>query len=237
VKPCTTLVWAYVWIAAVFHSHADIQYHFFNPPLYHSSAETFGSIAQGIDLNGDGLDDYTIAWSVFGFGMRPEGLNRYLITYDPPPNIGGSIHAVEAGFVIGSSSASYPVDWWDATSSGFPDIPNTAYSMFSGCVNVGCFGEFYSPTPKYAALEFRIGDNVHYGWIKVQDRVLFSYAYESEPGASIIAGMVPEPSSFPLVLAGLGYGLHWLRRRGTPGCRVVVDPFAQPSSGLSKEPY
>lgn len=64
------------------------------------------------------------------------------------------------------------------------------------------------------------GGTVHYGWIEVTfgasvtDRAITGYAFESVPGASVQAGVVPEPGTVALMLAGLaGVGAAARRAR------------------------
>jgi hypothetical protein len=63
---------------------------------------------------------------------------------------------------------------------------------------------------------------VHYGWFQLQigatttDRTLVSYAYESTPGASLLAGVtapIPEPSTYGLMGLGIAGVLLAARRR------------------------
>ena len=67
-----------------------------NPPIPHS-----------LDIDGNGTIDFSFWGDVAAsVGIRSEGANRYLITPDPPPNIGGAVSALEAGFLIEIGRAS-----------------------------------------------------------------------------------------------------------------------------------
>ncbi|MFT5471571.1 MAG: hypothetical protein ACI8UO_006706, partial [Verrucomicrobiales bacterium] len=79
------------------------------------------------------------------------------------------------------------------------------------CFNAGgivCFGGFQGGI-EYLGLEFDINGNTHYGWIEIESREFFLFilihrwAYESEPGVPIRAGLIPEPSAAVLLLSGL----------------------------------
>ena len=58
-----------------------------------------------IDLDGNGTIDFSFSgiWHI-SVDFRSENSNRYLIVPDPPPNTGGAVAALEAGFMIGAES-------------------------------------------------------------------------------------------------------------------------------------
>jgi len=69
----------------------------------------------------------------------------------------------------------------------------------------------------YLGIEFLGDAGTHYGWIHIQEFAglggwFYEYAYEDTPGASLIAGVIPEPSSVLLLLLG-GACLLSLRRK------------------------
>lgn len=81
----------------------------------------------------------------------------------------------------------------------------------------GCTGSWLGLTA-YAGVEFRIGDSLHHGWIQIQHfeasnagRIL-GWAYETRPGVPILAGTIPEPSTWALLIGG-GVLMVWFRRK------------------------
>lgn len=69
----------------------------------------------------------------------------------------------------------------------------------------------------YLGIEFQGDAGTHYGWIHIEEFAgvggwFYEYAYEDTPGASLIAGVIPEPSSILLLLLG-GSFLFALRRK------------------------
>ena len=57
-------------------------------------------------------------------------------------------------------------------------------------------------------LSFTLNDGTHYGWMQISvsdgdpNAVVHSWAYNLTPGESIPAGVVPEPATGALLLAG-----------------------------------
>ncbi len=83
-------------------------------------------------------------------------------------------------------------------------------------------GEFYNYTG-YAGLRFTKGLDIFYGWMQIQvtnsdnsaiQGVLIDWAYQDSPGIGIQAGAIaiPEPSTYCMALAGLGYTMFRRRR-------------------------
>lgn len=71
----------------------------------------------------------------------------------------------------------------------------------------------------FMGLEFMIGDETHYGWARISVftpglgdnafALVHDWAYETVPGQSIIAGVVPEPSTIALAILGGVVVLGW----------------------------
>ncbi len=73
---------------------------------------------QPVDIDGDGVADFSFWGDQFSTsaGFRSEGITRYLIIPDPPPNIGGVVAALNEGFFIGPDSGDASMDWFNHTS-------------------------------------------------------------------------------------------------------------------------
>lgn len=161
-----------------------------NPPTSHS-----------LDIDNNGTVDFLFFGDTVSFvGMRSEGINRYLITPSPPPNTGGPVSALVAGFLIGPQSNNGNLDWFGDN-----------YDYWSGLMqelSTGTAGEFWG-TRGYIGFEFQMDDGMHYGWFDVEGSSsspyaeVYGWAYETQPGVSIIAGAVPEPSVISLFIGGL----------------------------------
>jgi hypothetical protein len=159
-----------------------------------------------MDIDGDGEVDFVIPGSPTQIDVIAQASNQVL-TYD------------EFG-------THYAADLVDGSFIGAePDgggMWNPGSSIMSACFNAGgivCFGNFLGGV-EYLGVEFDIGGNTHYGWIEIESRERFVFvrihrwAYESEPGVPLQAGLIPEPSSVTLLLASLALGAQ--RRRTDP---------------------
>ena len=169
------------------------------------------STPQPVDIDGNGVADYSFwgdQFSIFA-SFRSEGLNRYLIIPDPPPNSGGGVATLNEGFLIGPDSGNGGMDWFN-----HPD-----WATLMKQYDTGRVGPFWG-IRAYIGIEFQIGEATHYGWIDVEGDVslphitVYGWAYESTPGIGIIAGAIPEPSTLLLLMGGIGLLLAKSGHRG-----------------------
>jgi hypothetical protein len=157
----------------------------------------FASVQTPLDMNLDGLDDFIFTASVSFVGVHPETANQYLIYPSPPPNIGGPVEPLSDGFEIGPNSGDGELDWYGST----------GYSTLIQCLSGACAGRFKGQHA-YMGVEFDIAGGTHYGWIDMYVAAdgpyaeIYGWAYETQPGVSILAGAVPEPSTVLLMAAG-----------------------------------
>ena len=157
-----------------------------------------------LDLDGDQQVDITFGYDFHFVGVRSEQGTRILTNMDPPPNVGGSVAPLTAGFRIGPQSAAGSLDWLGR----IPNAPyETDFNTLIQCFNVGCTGDFRGQQA-YMGVEFQRATGTHYGWVSLYVdwfapvAVIDSWAWETRPGMPILAGAVPEPSTLALLVGG-----------------------------------
>jgi len=165
-----------------------------------------------IDLDGDAITDFTFRAASVGVELSAERTNRIVYRVDPPPNLGGPVASLSAGFLVGLNLNDSSVAW------GANDLG--AYLIVL-VLSEGSSTDFNGRG--YVGLEFGLSDGIHYGYFDVDARpgfpsaTLHGWGYETTPGMPIIAGAVPEPASaWLLVTAGLAGTVIrvWRLRRG-----------------------
>jgi hypothetical protein len=163
-----------------------------------------------LDMDGDNITDLTFAYSFQFLGVRSEGVNRLLIRPSPPPNVGGPVAGLPPGFPIGDSSESDVLRWYAGTEL-------SPFQTLVHCVDSGCSGAFLGQHA-YMGVEFERAGATHYGWVLLNVAPDYpagqieAWAWETRPGVPILAGAVPEPSTWALLVGG-GVLLVWFRRK------------------------
>ena len=170
-----------------------------------------------LDFNGDGIDEFTFtSESAFFVGLRSEENTRYLGAIPPPPNIPGTVLALDTGFEIGRESENTDRIW--STSLG--SYRTIALCLASGFETV-CSNVFPPENQSaFIGIEFTLDDGVHYGYIEasvqttlssVNSMQIYGWAWETEPGKPITAVPIPEPITMIFFL--LGGGFLWLAKK------------------------
>lgn len=167
-----------------------------------------------LDLDSDGNPELTFGYDFHFVGVRSEQATRLLTNMDPPPDAGGSVAPLAFGFVIGPYSPAGSLQWLGR----IPGAPyETDFNTLIQCFNVGCTGDFRGQHA-YMGVEFDRAGSRHYGWVLLQISSVAAagqieaWAWETRPGVPILAGAIPEPSTWALLLGG-GVLLVWFRRK------------------------
>ena len=171
-----------------------------------------------LDMDGDANPELTFTYSFQFLGVRSETATRILTWMDPPPNLGGSPSPLALGFLISTGSDSGQLQWF----SGVPGAdPETDFDALAYCFNVGCGGGFLGQRA-YMGVEFQRGGATHYGWVLLDVASDYpagqieAWAWDTRPGEAILAGAVPEPSTWALLGTG-GLFFWWYGRRKQTG--------------------
>ncbi|MCX8092117.1 MAG: PEP-CTERM sorting domain-containing protein [Verrucomicrobiae bacterium] len=169
-----------------------------------------------LDFNGDGRAD--VGFNVFDTTFYAYGIGSTLILSYPPisPDINSFLPVLPAGIQIGAAPPDQQLMWRQVISLAPDGRPYTA--TFNGAWNTGYSG-LWQGVEGYVGIEFEIGQNRHYAWVRVgapfvglYGGYVYEWAYETQPGVPILAGAVPEPSTLGLLIGG-GVLLVWFRRK------------------------
>jgi hypothetical protein len=167
-------------------TNAQIVYHDINPDVTSTMSSTVGSASNicAIDFNNDGTAEYNFRWDDWGSDWFMH------ITYANAQNkiaLKGTTTNLYGGRFANPYSLNDNINstlTW-GTSSPEPFIGETTVDQ-----------NFLGLGDKYVGVKFTINSNVYYGWILVNfspvssSRMITvkSYAYNSAPNASILAG-------------------------------------------------
>jgi len=177
-----------------------------------------GLLRNHIDLDGNGTIDFFTTTAGNEAAIVPTGNNRILSIVATLPDLGRAIAPLLGGEAIGFDLIS-PMSWNGLADqiNQFDDGGAIIYKC-NGRVQPGSPPECNSVIPaletRYVGLELEKDGNTHYGWVAINSELsvlqhvnVTAWAYETDPGVSIIAGAVPEPSGSFLLCLGLMLGL------------------------------
>lgn len=168
-----------------------------------------------LDLDGDTSPELTFTYSFQFLGVRSDAATRVLSSMLPYPSQDtGLPQPLAAGFPLGSASEAGGLRWF----AGIPGAdPETDFYGLAICVSTGCGGNFLGQHA-YMGVEFQRAGSTHYGWVLLNVAPDYpagqieAWAWETRPGEAILAGAVPEPSTWALLVAG-GVLFWWYGRK------------------------
>lgn len=162
-----------------------------------------------VDLNEDGVMDFTFGADIGFVGLRTERANKVVVRLSPPPNIGGPVARFEEGLSVGSS-LDPALAWLSSDPIGSYVSPGeNAFATIAMHLSTGTLSEWPgSPGARgFIGIQFELDDGFHYGYFDVTmaaeaGGVLHGWAYNSIPNTPVLASAVPEPSIWALLVGG-----------------------------------
>jgi hypothetical protein len=152
-----------------------------------------------LDMDGDGTTDLVLQSGQDGFAVFPQTGAAVLAMPSGPFDLNSYGLPLSAGQEI--SSLTPVASFWDADSANG--------SLLTSGRNVGAIGLFTGQIA-YLGVQFTCAGQLHYGYLHLDVSFvgantgnLLALAWDTRPGTSIIAGAVPEPSTFALLGIGL----------------------------------
>lgn len=184
-----------------------------------------------LDFNQDGKSEFVITTSLSAVGVLHDIGNRVFILISAPPNLGGSAASIIGGAEIAGNSGNESFRWYQGgvivrESFGVNLAPSVRFSTIGLTFSTGSAGHTRGKDG-YLGFEFTLEDGLHYAWLHLDasanaryaDGSFFGvggyidgWAWETTPGKGIIAGAVPEPSVWMLMISAMG-GMVLMRKR------------------------
>lgn len=178
-------------------AYADIVWHQPSEPV---RMQTLTGKTYNFDVDFNGSADFSFRSNGATFWIEQFGDNGVLGHGVQPPDAGVDVANLGGGYVVGILP-SEGLSWSTA-----PD-----WGSFSSCMSPGCIGSWLPPFDKgYFGVRFDIQGSTHFGWVYLDNNFSFlgggdiiEWAYESEPGLPIVAGLIPESSTGALFAVGI----------------------------------
>lgn len=156
-----------------------------------------------MDADGDGRVDFTIT-SKFLQAYCPAG-DAFIWSLSVQPSAGDAVVS-DAQQASSTLAAALRTGVKVGTNQSYATAPSLMAEMYWGGCGLGTLGEWLNLPNRYLGLKFYSADHtLHYGWAKVStaayvdqngnfytNTMISEFAYETQPGVSIMAGQTAE---------------------------------------------
>jgi len=178
-----------------------------------------GEASLTVDLDQDGTDDLIVGYSSdptrnFYVTLTSGGQNQAFEL--PPPNL----DTLGVGLLSGETIGPTPVFESYVWSEPGVDSSQFRYSSHFGTINEPLSGFDILALEHYIPIRLPKEDGWHYAWLRVNmlpgqtNIIVDSWAYETSPDTPIVAGAIPEASTYLLLGIGIGFlGMLFHKRR------------------------
>ncbi len=167
-----------------------------------------------LDLNDDGIDNFVFINESGTLSLGPIANSAAIA--DPTWQPGQTRYRpLEETMLIGMDIDS-PYEWNQS------EDMIVSYMMHIPTGEVIGIGPWHTVTNGLLGISFEIDGNTHYGWMRMSDVsfstfIVHDWAYETQPGVGIGAGVIPEPGTLILLLSGGALVLASRRRLSALG--------------------
>lgn len=191
------------------------------PPSPHRPWDAMGVYLMGhpdfpvsytLDFNNDGQAEFVFSSDGHDFLLMPGGRNAVLSETFGPGGMNAWVYPLSVNYPI--TSAQPVLSWFERIDTPFGSIGAGIVGYRTMAPGVGLFQGVESA---YVGLRFDLASGTHFGWARIGSPYIgegggyiYEYAYETRPGVPILAGAVPEPSTWALLFGG-GVLMVWFR--------------------------
>lgn len=164
-----------------------------------------------LDIDNDGVGDFIFRSGSDGFAIFPQAGSAVLAVESGPSDLNTFALPLMAGRQISSLA---PV-------MAFWDTDGVNGSVLTSARDAGAIGLFTGQIA-YLGVQFTRADQIHHGWLHMDVSYvglnagnLLALGWEDTPGLGIVAGAVPEPSTWALLIVGAFYFVLFRRQKST----------------------
>ena len=167
-----------------------------NAEIVFTPANVEISSSYALDLNHDGVTDFTFQW--FTIGESDGIIGLFYLNLNVPGNAARPAHQLtNEAAPLPQGAKIGPLKSFTSRKGSYGDVGMYEEQVFShsGITTSESNGAWVKQTNKFVGLRFIIGSEFHYGWARLSSSpstgpVLTGYAYETNPGVRIEAGQI-----------------------------------------------
>lgn len=153
-------------------------------------------VPYALDLNHDGITDFTFQW--ISIGESDGNIGLFYLNLNVPGNaVRPAKQLIDEAAALPQGAKIGPLKSFTSKKGSYGNAFMYEEQVFShtGVRTSGSNGPWVKQTNKFVGLRFIIGTQFHYGWARLSTGpgtgvVLTGYAYQTNPGIRIEAGQI-----------------------------------------------